>query len=137
MPMTPMPHQTKEDGDANETAKTVSKTSTQNTGTINTLTNTTPETSTNVPKKRKKNIKTKKNNSATQMAQGRKKSADASRNSPSNTPITNGVVTSPDNTLSMPIIADAMVVKTEKPEYVRNDSDLEVGLIIDTDGEED
>jgi hypothetical protein len=137
MPMTPLPHQTKEDGDGNEIAKTVSRTSTQITGTINTLTNTTPETSTNVPKKRKKNIKTKKNHSASQMTQSRRKSADASRNSPSNTPITNGVVTSPNNTLSMPIIADAMVVKTEKPEYVRNDSDLEVGLIIDTDGEED
>ena len=137
MPMTPMPHQTKEDGDGNEIAKTISRTSTQDTGTINTLTNTIPETSTNVPKKRKKNIKTKKYHSASQMTQGRRKSADASRNSPSNIPITNGVETSPSDSLSMPIIADAMVVKTERPEYERNDSDLEVGLIIDTDGEED
>ena len=137
LPMTPMPHQTKEGDDGNETAKTASITSTQDTVTINTLTNTTPETSTNVPKKRRKNVKTKKNHSASQMTQGRRKSADASRDSPPNIPITNGAVTSPNNTLSMPIIADAMVVKTEKPEYVRNDSDLEVGLIIDTDGEED
>ena len=28
-------------------------------------------------------------------------------------------------------------VKKESPDYVRNDSDLDLGLVIDTDGEED
>jgi hypothetical protein len=38
----------------------------------------------------------------------------------------------------MPIIMDAVVVKKETPDDGKNDeSDLDLGLIIDTDGEED
>jgi hypothetical protein len=145
MPMTPMPHTTKDDGVEEERDPSTDS----GVG----LSNEAPEKLLPVPKKRKRNSKPKERDSTSQLRAGRVNSTDDGyKNSPSPSSLVPEIhLSSSNRCLSMPIITctdatdahhavqvETWGVKKENPEYERNDSDdLDLGLVIDTDGEED
>jgi hypothetical protein len=138
MPMTPMPHTTKDDGMEEERDPSTDS----GVGLINEA----PEKSVPVPKKRKRNSKPKEKDSSSQIRPGRVNSTDGYQNSPSPTSLVPEIhLTSSNRCLSMPIITDANDAHKDvetwgiKKENPGNDSDddLDLGLVIDTDGEDD
>jgi hypothetical protein len=142
MPMTPMPHISKDD-DTEEPKEPSTDSGTFSSGGS--------ERSLTVPKKRKRNSKTKQTDSSSQQTVN-PISAGNHHNILSSLPSL--VPIPPQNlskeSLSMPTLIDMSMsnahhnadfepvgIKKETPDYEVNESDRELGLVIDTDGEED
>jgi hypothetical protein len=108
------------------------------------------EKSQQAPKKRKRNVKAKNNGVLTPQL-GSPRSLDGRQNLPSPPPLTPiRPQSSSGSFLSMPILSDMPSyrphyempldreeIKKEVSDYERSDSDRDLGLVIDTDGEED
>jgi len=148
MPMTPMPHVTKEDDSEGVMDKTGSSDSALGDCiSINASEYIVPEQSVIVPKKRKRTSKEKDKriNARTSVIKPvSANSTELSRKTPP-TPvlIPEIVMGSPDSSLSMPIFSDIADNNAEErfqfeiKKETADDSDLDLGLVIDTDAEED
>ena len=142
MPMTPMPHASKDDDIEKEEDPSVDS----GIGPVSPLV----EKSQQAPKKRRRNVKARNNAELTPQL-GSPRSLDGRQNLPSPPPLTPiRPQSSSGSFLSMPILSDMpsyrphyempldrIEIKTEVTDYEKSDSDRDLGLVIDTDGEED
>ena len=142
MPMTPMPHASKDDDIEKEEDPSIDSG-------ID-LVSLPVEKSQQAPKKRRRNVKPRSNEELTPRL-GSPKSLDGRRNLPSPPPLTPiRPQSSSGSFLSMPILSDMpsfrphyeiasdrIDIKKEVSDYEKSDSDRDLGLVIDTDGEDD
>lgn len=142
MPMTPMPHASKDDDIEKEEDPSIDSG-------ID-LVSMPVEKSQQAPKKRRRNVKPRSNEELTPRL-GSPKSLDGRRNLPSPPPLTPiRPQSSSGSFLSMPILSDMpsfrphyeiasdrIDIKKEVSDYEKSDSDRDLGLVIDTDGEDD